>query len=693
MPQGYLVQLSDNSLDSTDSIAGPLTGFLIQQDLGAGDWVWSGTWNGQTFNDVSEPGQFYHATDGNVYFVPDFGAVDTITAAKVESAPAGGFTSNDGVVGGTTGSDRIDPSQPDTDGDRAGATDDTISSGEGDDTVKGAAGADTIIAGGGQDTVTGGDGADVIHGGSNGAAPVVETLNWSALDTDGTDLSGGFTLNTGEMDVTVGFTDDGDNSPTFRVETTDPMYTATGESFATDSSLDLFAQGAGASSTTTIDFAATSGSVMDDEVQNVAFRINDLDWGDGNHRDIVTIDAYDADGAPVAVTLDTGGGQTVSGNTVSSDNTATATDDLAGSVLVEMDGPVQRIEIAYENGLGNTQAINVTDIRFETVLPEDGADSLDGGTGADRILGAAGADTLDGGVGADTLVGGTGDDVMRIAEGDTADGGAGDDLFVLEDLGEDGTGTISLTGGETGETGGDTLQLTPEVTFADLTFTNTDDMAGGLSGNFAMADGTAVTFSEIENIICFTAGARILTPRGERPVETLCKGDLVITRDHGARPVRWIGRRTVAGHARFAPILVQPGVLDGATRPLRVSPQHRFLFAGYKAQLLFGDPEVLVAATHLVDGNAVIKAPCDQVTYFHLMFDRHEIIYAENAATESFQAAEMGLSAVCDAAREEIFSIFPELRTGAGAEAARPCLKQHEARLLATAEARCMNAA
>jgi len=74
-----------------------------------------------------------------------------------------------------------------------------------------------------------------------------------------------------------------------------------------------------------------------------------------------------------------------------------------------------------------------------------------------------------------------------------------------------------------------------------------DDAGGGLSGNFTLTDGTVVTFSEIENIICFTPGARILTPQGERAIETLKVGDLVVTRDNGPQLIRWIGRRTVEG--------------------------------------------------------------------------------------------------------------------------------------------------
>jgi hypothetical protein len=312
-----------------------------------------------------------------------------------------------------------------------------------------------------------------------------------------------------------------------------------------------------------------------------------------------------------------------------------------------------------------------------------GDDTILSGAGNDTVFGGAGDDVIDGGPGADTLSGGAGDDTILVSQGDTATGGDGDDTFILSQI-EGETGPITITGGEGDETGGDTLVLTPEVGKDAITFTNTDDEDGGLSGSFEMPDGTLVTFSEIESIICFTPGTRILTPRGERPVETLREGDMVVTRDHGPRPIRWVGRRTVPGRGEFAPVRVGPAVFGTASGGLLVSPQHRLLVTGYHAELLFGSDEVLVAAKHLLGGTDACRAPCAAVTYIHLMFDRHEVIYAEGFATESFFAGEEALTAVDAPAREELFAIFPELRSGASQhrETARPCLRAPEARLL-----------
>ena len=182
----------------------------------------------------------------------------------------------------------------------------------------------------------------------------------------------------------------------------------------------------------------------------------------------------------------------------------------------------------------------------------------------------------------------------------------------------------------------------------------------------------------------FGVGTRIATPKGLRNIEDLKVGDYVVTRDHGLQPIRWIKSRTVPAIDRFAPVRIRPGVVVGQDRDLLVSPQHRMLFQGYRAELLFGESEVLVSARHLVDNKLVTTEVGGTVTYIHMLFDQHEVIYAEGAATESFHPGEIGLTAVADAAREELFTLFPELRSAPYiyGQTARRCLKKHEAALI-----------
>ena len=513
-----------------------------------------------------------------------------------------------------------------------GTTTNYIDGGAGNDFVDGLDGGDTLIGGADNDTVLGSGGDDVLYGDGTGARWAYEvytqdfsSANGQAFTIENGTLAGSGTQDTLDIDA-LGQAATGQGDPDdFGV-----IFTST-----------LYAPDAG-----TYRFTTTSD--------------------DGS-----TLRILDSQGDPLNFTNQTGN----DGPFLDNDFHQGATTRW-GEVTLEA-GQTYTIEVRVWENAGS-------EVLSGTVTAPGGIEtSLDE---SELILGvetAAGDDSLDGGAGADLLFGGGGDDTLAAGENDTVLGGDGDDLFVLDIPAGSGTGTITITGGEGGETGGDTLQLTADVGQGDITFTNGNDSAGGLSGSFTV-NGRQVSFSEIENIICFTPGARILTPGGERPVEGLRPGDMVITRDHGAQPLRWVGRRTVPGTDRFAPIRVAAHVLDGACAPLTVSPQHRFLFTGYKAELLFGCDEVLVAAKHLVDGISVTESPQPAVTYIHLMFDRHEVIYAEGAATESFHAGDIGLSAIAGGAREELFALFPELRSHPESygPTARPCLRRHEARLL-----------
>lgn len=137
-------------------------------------------------------------------------------------------------------------------------------------------------------------------------------------------------------------------------------------------------------------------------------------------------------------------------------------------------------------------------------------------------------------------------------------------------------------------------------------------------------------------VACFAAGVRIHTAQGPIRVEALAVGDRVWTLDHGLQTLRWVGQRSVASRGRFGAVAIPEGQF-GDHGALRVSPQHRILMTGWQAELYCGAPEVLVKAIHLVRAGLLRQdhsgAP---VTYFHLLFDRHEIICAEGLWTESY---------------------------------------------------------
>jgi hypothetical protein len=185
------------------------------------------------------------------------------------------------------------------------------------------------------------------------------------------------------------------------------------------------------------------------------------------------------------------------------------------------------------------------------------------------------------------------------------------------------------------------------------------------------------------NVICFVRGTRISTARGAVEVQDLQKGDLVITRDHGLQPVRWIGTRTIAAEGAVAPVCISRGTLNNV-RDLYVSPKHCVLLQGAAAKRHFGGGEMFAAAEHLLNNDTVTQQIGGMVTYVHVLFDSHEIIYSEGAATESYFPTAQGLSAIEAAARCELLMLFPELATQRSLFdlTARRCLTAPEVALL-----------
>jgi Hint domain len=167
---------------------------------------------------------------------------------------------------------------------------------------------------------------------------------------------------------------------------------------------------------------------------------------------------------------------------------------------------------------------------------------------------------------------------------------------------------------------------------------------------------------------CFTPGTRIATPHGARMIDDLEPGDAIST-TKGPQPLVWLGRLHVnAAQARtpaFRPVRIRAGALGHGLpeRDMLVSPQHRFVLTGWRAEILFGSASVLVAAKHLVNDLTIRPVDVGAVTYLHLLLPAHHIIQAEGAATESLHPSQVGLAA----------------------DAALPCLTGREARLLSGA--------
>ncbi len=147
--------------------------------------------------------------------------------------------------------------------------------------------------------------------------------------------------------------------------------------------------------------------------------------------------------------------------------------------------------------------------------------------------------------------------------------------------------------------------------------------------------------SRFTNLGCvsFVRGTRIALADGRQvPIEALQTGDAVLTRDHGPQEIRWIGEQTVRAVGAFAPIHIAKDVLNNYG-PLTLAPNHRLFIYQREDHLGAGRGAVMIRADQLVNNDTITMSEGGFVDYFQLLFDQHEIIYAEGIAAESLFAA------------------------------------------------------
>ena len=589
---------------------------------------------------------------------------------------------------------------------------DTIYGGAGLDTILGAIGDDRIYGGLGSDSIDAGDGADIVYGDDGNDNIQFGTGADTVFGGAGNDIIDDLTASAA-IGANLIYGGDG-NDLMWSGNDADTLYGDSGnDTMSGEVGNDLLFGGLdndqlfGGS-----DLDTLYGDVGDDTVQGDSGA--DLLYG-GDNSDV----AYGGLGADT-VFGDTGtdtlyGGD--NGDLVYGGADLDTVYGDAGADTLFGDAGVDNIFGGLDNDLayGGTEGDRVAgdegddtlygDAGADTLYGGDNSDLAYGGSEADLVYGGAGLDTLFGDAGNDTLSGDAGNDVLSGGVGnDAMFGGADRDLFNVgynlaynSVLAANDVANGEIVDGGNGGVDNDTLRV--DITGLgwgriDLVYDPLNAENGTIT--FFNASGGIVgtlAFTEIENlvIVCFTAGTRILTDRGPVAVETLVPGDMVVTRDRGLQPLRWVGMRTLSyaelqARPNLQPVRIGIGAISGAgpEQTMLVSPQHRLLIEGARAEMYFGESEVLVPAKHLTGMAEVTRAlPSDGVTYVHILFDRHEIVQSDGIWTESFQPAERTLNALEDAARAEVLELFPELAGDSSSyPAARLTLKAHEARVL-----------
>ena len=656
-------------------------------------------------------------TEGNDVIFGN-GGNDDIRAGGGDDFVSGG-TENDFIDGGS-GNDNLNGDDGNDDI-RGGDGNDSLFGGSGDDFLDGGVGNDTLAGGSGNDDLRGGDGndelfgedgndqliggagADLISGGAD--ADSIVLANGFGADT----ISGGETTTTGTDNDVINAS--GITASGVTVNSTNEAgtlsYSGNTANFSEIEGFILTGQNdsftAFGTSNVTVDAGAGNDSIREGNGNNTinagtgndtiisGFGISSITGGEdvgGGDRDVLNFSiANDAvtitfDGAESGSYADDDGdsgtfSQIENYQLTSGNDSVNASLDTSG-VTIDGNGGMDTII----GGSGN-------DIITGGGLPfGDPGDSLVGGAGDDIILGDSGDDTIDGGTGNDFIEGGRDDDLLT--------GGDGDDYFSYTS----GDGLDTITDFNAGNTGllddgdfnnNDFIDLSAYydrifelhadqaddgilnqsnttylngklVDYSDNTQFDTNGTPNdeGIQFTGAAADGSFFTF-ENTGVVCFTSGTLIATPKGEVPIDTLRPDDLVLTRDNGPQPLVWIGQRYVgraelAQNEKLRPIKLQP-TLIGSHSPLIVSRQHGML-------LRLDGEETLVRAVHLTKlsgQGAAIMHGCSGVTYVHLMFETHQVVFAQGAPSESFYPGPQALRSLSTPARHELLTLFPTL--------------------------------
>jgi len=630
---------------------------------------------GQGGNDLLDGGEGDDSIDG--------GEGDDVLTGGAGSDVLFGGLGGDTISGGD-GDDLIDGGEGDdvlstgigNDTLLGGAGNDTLHNSAGDDSLVGGVGDDSIVATEGNDTLEGGDGNDTLYAGVDNDRLDGGLGNDSMFGEAGSDIMygdagmdymeggiGNDTIDGGDDDDTI-LGGDGD----------DLIYGGAGnDSLTTGAGNDTLFGGDGDDTLrNSVGDDSLVGGTGNDSI--VATDGNDtLDGGSGNdtmyggnHNDLL-IGGTGADlmyGEADADTFrveDNFGNDTIVGGEAGTDH------DIVD--LSYMTGPVTVTYTGSESGMitDGTDTIQFSEI--EELILTDQDDVVDARNDAAGVQ-------IDAGAGNDTLVGGSGNDLFT--------GGAGEDLISLSSSGGvDQITDFDITDTDTDGFYNDQLDVSDLIggsgdggAVRTIDITTSDDGFGNAlltfpGGEQIVLQGVTPTQMTTHDqlfaagIPCYTPGSRVITARGEVPVEQIREGDLLQTADNGLQPVIWVSRRNLSSadlerHPHLRPILLRPGGLIANQRRMLVSPQHRFLVLkdGQSKSESLARARLLL---ELDPFHVRTKENTSPVCYIHLMTEAHQVIFVDGCATETFWPGPEALRSLSNSDKREIFDLFPEL--------------------------------
>ena len=597
---------------------------------------------------------------------------DTLVGGTGGDDLAGG--SGDDVIDGGSGNDTLDGGAGDDDLD-GGADNDTIAGGAGDDTLYGGDGNDSLTGGDGNDSLTGGDGNDTLDGDDGDDTLDGGTGNDSIAGGTGNDTlvggtgddslvggDGNDTLAGGAGDDTL---DGGSGNDTLSGgDGNDSLTGGSGDDSLTGGAGDDTLVG-GPGNDTLVGGTGNDSLVGGDGKDT-------LEGGDGD-------DTYVVDSSDDVIVTDTSGTDEIQSSVPYSLLDAPDVENLTltGTNDSEGDGNVKANVITGNDGNNLLKGQKGTD----TLIGGKGADSLEGGEGADKLFGGAGNDFMSGGDGMDSFaeVAGDGSDTISDFMEADANGKGGDFVDLSKFYNKDTLADVNNAGGafsdaremmqkdqEDGHLDGiiDGNNYSDQIDDIDLYLNSGVDA----QGNAVAVKGDDLTYKNTA-VVCFAKGTLLRTVTGDKPIEQVTSGDLVWTQDAGYQPVRWIGSRYLSAqdledHPKLTPIRIRAGALGCGLpkRDLVVSPQHRMLVQSQLSDSSVQETEILIGAKFLTQIEGIEVEPNGRdVTYFHMLFDCHQVVEAEGALSESLFTGQEALKSLSPAARMEIAVLFPEL--------------------------------
>lgn len=187
-----------------------------------------------------------------------------------------------------------------------------------------------------------------------------------------------------------------------------------------------------------------------------------------------------------------------------------------------------------------------------------------------------------------------------------------------------------------------------------------------ITGNSIITSGSSDSQTNYDSVefVCFAEGTLIMTPEGNRAVETLQPGDLVVTHDFGQQTIRWTRSNNppLEGAAdEDKPVEIKRGALGRnlPARDLVVSPQHRILVGGGGQLQQIFSTEAFVPAKSLtgIPGIRHIETTAG-FTWVHFACDRHEVVTANGCLSETLLLGPMVVNGLSSSEREQVTNIF-----------------------------------